>query len=222
MALLAAGEDAKKAGTTSATQDERARSWSRWQKFLSDIELGHDPFLSSFHHPNLRNIIICAFAQALRQAAYSPKHISKLAEGSIRTAVDHVAQTFRSCHWPDPRLDHEGRVALSLSQQYKGYKNGDANSKPQKALPLSIISQLHKSTSTVENLAISQLCTGAFFFAMRSCEYLTTTASEENRRTRILRLRNLCFRSKGRIVQHSSTKLAAADTITITFEFQKS
>ena len=222
MALLAAGEDARKAGSTSATQDERTRSWRRWGEFLKDIDLHHDPFLSSFTDPSHRTTIICAFAQALRDAQFSPKHITRLAEGSIRTTVDHVAQAFRASDRPDPRLDSEGRVALLLSQQYKGYKNRDANSTQQKALPLSVIQQLHKSTNTVENLAVSQLCTGAFFFAMRSCEYLATPKTEENRRTRTLRLRNLCFRVKGQVVPHSSHNITQADTITITFEFQKS
>ena len=100
-------------------------------------------------------------------------------------------------------------MALPLSQQLKGYKNLDSNTKPQKAIPLSIITQLHTSTTTTENLAIAQLCTGAFFFAMQSCEYL-------------LRLRNLSFRTKGALIPHSSPNLSLADTITITFEFQKS
>ena len=100
-------------------------------------------------------------------------------------------------------------MVLPLSQQLKGYKNLDSNTKPQKATPLSIIKQLHTSTTTTENLAIAQLCTGAFFFAMQSCEYL-------------LRLRNLSFRTKGTLIPHSSPNLSLADTITITFEFQKS
>ena len=57
---------------------------------------------------------------------------------------------------------------------------------------------------------------------MRSCEYLTTNIPEENRRTNTLRLRNLRFFIKGRLIPHSSPRLSLADTITITFEFQKS
>ena len=141
MALLSASKDARAHGTTKATQDERARSWRRWRKFLGEIQLPNDPFLSTINEPQHRNTIICAFAQAIREATYSPKHIQQLGEGSVRTAVDHVAQTFRSGHRPDPRLDAEGRMALPLSQQLKGYKNLDSNIKPQKVIPLSIINQ---------------------------------------------------------------------------------
>jgi len=78
------------------------------------------------------------------------------------------------------------------------------------------------NTSTIENIAIAQLAIGAFFFAMRSCEYLRTNIAEEKRRTKTLRVRNIRFFRKGRLVPHTHRSLALADTVSITFEFQKS
>ena len=52
----------------------------------------------------------------------------------------------------------------------------------------------------------------------RSCEYLKTT---EERRTQSLRLRNLVFRRKNKIVPHDDPHLDLADTVTVTFEYQK-
>ena len=59
------------------------------------------------------------------------------------------------------------------------------------------------------------------FFAMRSCEYLHVPASE-TRRTKVLTLHNLRFFQHGKELPHNHSQLHAADTITITFVFQKS
>ena len=68
-------------------------------------------------------------------------------------------------------------------------------------------------------IAFHELANLAFFFAMRSCEYLETKG--EDRRTDPIRLRNLVFRKNNRIVPHNDPNLADADNITVTFEFQK-
>ena len=67
-------------------------------------------------------------------------------------------------------------------------------------------------------IAYHQLTILAYFFAMRSCEYLRTSG---DRRTKPIRLRNMIFRTKNRIVPHDDPNLKLADTITITFEYQK-
>ena len=158
----------------------------------------------------------------MREASFSSAAYTSLAETTVRASVDNVAQTFRANNRPDPRTDDDGKLAFILQQQYKGYKNKDKNVKQQKALPLCVIRQLHRIKSSNENIAIAQLCTAAIFFAMRSCEYLRTNIPEEKRRTNILRLRDLRFFKKGRQLKHSNPHLALADTVTVTFEFQKS
>ena len=222
MALLDAGEVARTNATTSSTQNERTRCWSRWTAFLQQIGLQTDPFLSSFDQPWSRNLILSAFAQAMRQASFSRGPKRTLVEGTVRTAIDYVAQTFRSYHKPDPRLDGGGKTAFIIQQQLRGYRNTDRNAKQQKALPACIIRHLiHRQTST-ENIAVGQLVTGAFFFAMRSCEYLKTNLPEEKRRTKIIRLKDLRFCTKGRARTLTDKNIALSDTISITFEFQKS
>ena len=66
--------------------------------------------------------------------------------------------------------------------------------------------------------AFHELINLAFFFAMRSCEYLVTSGE---RRTHPIRKRNIVFRKRNRIVPHDDPNLAEADTVTVTFEFQK-
>ena len=183
MGLMLAGEAACQEGTTGTTQDERARAWRRWKQFLKTMEIDDDPFLDTFE-PWVRTLLICAFAQSMREATFSRGNVNSLAEGTIRTTIDYVAQAFRSNNRPDPKVDDGGRLSCVLQHQYKGYKNLDKNTKQQKALPLVVLRELAKNKSTVENIALAQLCIGAFFFVMQSCEYLRTIIPQEKRQTK--------------------------------------
>ena len=71
--------------------------------------------------------------------------------------------------------------------------------------------------------AVTQLLILATFFAMRSCEFLQTSHHEESKRTKIIRLKNIIFREKGRTIQHSTniSSLSSAELVLLTFEFQK-
>ena len=73
---------------------------------------------------------------------------------------------------------------------------------------------------TTRNRVIGELTTGALFFGMRSCEYLTVDGP---RKTKILRLRNLrFFHQRQEITKtHKSQSIFTATSISITFEFQK-
>ena len=113
-------------------------------------------------------------------------------------------------------------MSYILQQQYRGYKNLDKNTRQQKALPLIVLWAIAKNRSTFENIALGQLFIGAFFFAMRSCEYLRTNIAEEQRRTKTLCVRNLRFFLKGTKPDYLAFSLPFAATITVTFEFQKS
>ena len=111
---------------------------------------------------------------------------------------------------------------ILLLEKYRGYRNLGKNFKQHKALPLIVIRQLIKTRSSIENIAIAQLCTGAFFFVMRYCEYLCTNIAEEKRRTKTLCIRNLRFFKKGGRLVQSYQNLSLSKTITLTFGLQKS
>ncbi len=66
--------------------------------------------------------------------------------------------------------------------------------------------------------AMCQLFIGAFFFAMRSCEYLKVSGS---RCTKLLTLKNIRIFKCRRELKHSDKFLHLAETVSITFEFQK-
>ena len=130
-----------------------------------------------------------------------------------------MAQTF-PCHFKNnPRLDPDGKHSPILLNQYKSYKNEDPPPKQQKALPGCVLIELHKNRSTERSSAIADLCTGPFFFAMRSCEYLSVTGQE--RKTRQIRLRNIRFFRHNRLTPHSSQDLHLCEFVSVTFEDQK-
>jgi len=67
-------------------------------------------------------------------------------------------------------------------------------------------------------IVFHQLMLLGFFFAMRSCENVKVPGE---RRTHPIRKRNMVFRKGGRILPHLSPRLRLADSIAITFEYQK-
>ena len=210
-------EDARKTAVTGETDKKRAASWNRWLIFLESIELAWDPFLESIKPDDTTTLLAC-FAHTVRQAEYSTSSFQQLASGTVRATVDDVASTFRDHRHPDPRLDEGRKPSRLLSRLYSSYSNKDLPAKQQKAIPPSILQQLQLNTSTNRAIAISQLAIGAWFFAMRSCEYLTVFGE---RKTKRLCLRNLRFFREGREIKHTDRTLPSCDYVSITFEDQK-
>jgi hypothetical protein len=70
----------------------------------------------------------------------------------------------------------------------------------------------------VNKIAMCELFTGAFFFAMHSCEYLKVSGQ---RSTKILTLQNIRFFKGHREIDHSSNKLINSDSVSMTFKFKK-
>ena len=211
-----AAETARSEAVTRGTNADRVRLWNRWKQFLHTIDIPNDPYLLQFTHVHVITIF-CAFAQYIRKAGYSNR-ISNLAEGTVCHTIDNVAQTFREGHQRDPRLDIDGRPSRLLQQQLRGYKNADPPPKHQKALPVCILTSMSLNSSFERSRAIAELSIGAFFFAMRSCEYLQVSGT---RKTKRLTLRNLRFFFQGTELDHRSPLLANADVISITFVDQK-
>ena len=135
--------------------------------------------------------------------------------------MDYVDSSFRDNFRRDPRLGEDGKPSRVLSKQYKGYKNKDPNESQQKALPFCVVKQVLQDQVTAKAQASGHLIVGAMFFAMRSCEYLHAPANE-TRRTKVLNLHNLRFFQHGKALPHNYPQLYTADTIAITFVFQKS
>jgi hypothetical protein len=143
-----------------------------------------------------------------------------LVAGTCRAAIDAVCQAFVSAGWDDPGKDSHGNLAFVLQRQIRGYKNNDPAEQPQKAIPFGLLQKLiYKKTKDPLRLRFQQLVHMAFFFAMRSCEYLKTSGS---RRTQPIRQCDIIFRDQfNRVIPHTDENLHQAESVSITFRFQK-
>jgi len=157
---------------------------------------------------------------ALRQGRYSGKAYDTLASGTIKNTISDVSSTFRENGRPNPTKDDDLQLSFVLQRQFRAFKNKDPKEKQQKAIPVCVIAEIAKRQLTEQQCTISQLTILAFFFAMRSCEYVKVP-QQEKRRTEILRLRNLRFFKNGRLIDHNDPSLEYADCLNVTFEMQK-
>jgi hypothetical protein len=131
-----------------------------------------------------------------------------------------VATTFTSNGRPDPRCIVPGTPSPLLREQIKGYASIDPAAQPQAALPLDFFRyQLEHRTSSPVQIILATLLSGAFFFAMRSCEYLQVSGIE--RKTKLLIVGDIIFHRHGLVLPHSHPSLHLSDTISIVFRFQK-
>ena len=167
-----------------------------------------------------RIIMLGAFAMAVREGRFSGERYEVLVEGTVRGAVSHVVQAFRAAGRQNPTKDDDNELSILLSRQYRAYKNDDPQQKQQKALPFIVLEELAKRQVTELDIALSQLTIGAAFFACRSCEYSVVPKTEE-RRTKLLCLKNIRFFKKGHLISAPSADLEFADSVAVTFEMQK-
>jgi hypothetical protein len=129
-----------------------------------------------------------------------------------------VAQAFKLAVRPDPRLDVDGKLAFILQRQLRGYQSTDPGEKPQVALTGSVLRKFYHLAISSFDKAMCQLFIGAFFFAMRSCEYVKVQGP---RKTKLITIQNIRFFMGNRQIKHSDPALSSADCVSITFEHQK-
>jgi hypothetical protein len=219
--LINTAAAARKEATVEATKTKRSSAFKLWRIFLQRIGLTQYLYLDGFDTFQ-RNILFSAFAHAIRTSALTGRNNKDdLVDGTVNSSLSYVAQTFRANNRADPRLDHDGKSCFLLNEQWRAYKNMDSSRKKQKALPMMVLRKMYELATSKWQQASAWLLIGAIFFAMRSCEYLETNASEMSRRTKILRLKNVVFRKNGKHLHHDDPLLHKADLVIITFEFQK-
>jgi len=129
-----------------------------------------------------------------------------------------VAQTFKLANRPDPRLDADGKFAFLLQRQLRGYRATDPGEVPQAAVTGSVLRKFYQLSISPMDKALCELFIGAFFFAMRSCEYVKVQGP---RKTKLLIVKNIRFFCGNAQLQPSDPKLRLADCVSITFESQK-
>ena len=79
---------------------------------------------------------------------------------------------------------------------------------------------MHNNAISELDRAVAGLCISAIFFCMRSCEY-SKVSNQEDRKTKLLCLRNIFFFKETEQVHHDSPNLESSSLTSITFEDQK-
>ena len=217
MDCLAGADAAREEAVTAATAEKHTLAWRRWTEFLRRVGAGDDVFLDSLSPPD-RTIVLGAFAHSVRQASFSGPRFPRLAASTVRDTVSYVCTTFRHNQRRDPGKDDIGQPSLLLRRQFRGYGQSDPAERPEKAITCRLLREIASVGETEEDRAVGQLTVGAFFFAMRSCEY---SGVNGERRTKLLRIRNIQFYRGRRRMHHNDRSLLSADSVAITFEFQK-
>jgi hypothetical protein len=129
----------------------------------------------------------------------------------MQDAVEGVAQAFIAKQQPDPRLAADGKSVFLLQRQWKGYRNNDPGNKHQKYLPLDLISKMDMRTAETQVMIVfHQLSLFGFFFAMRSC---ANDKVSSDRRTHLIRKRNIAFIKHRKILSQDAPNLDLADTV---------
>ena len=217
VADLAAVELTRQRGVQRSTHENQARAWRRWNEYCLSIGL-NDTYLDGFDkHQRIK--LMGAFAVAMREGRFSGDY-GTLAEGTVRGSISYVVSSFRENGRPNPTKDEDMELGFLLHRLFRTFKSEDPKVEHQKAVPLSVISELWKRQNTETEKALAQLTVAAYFFACRSCEYLKVP-QDEKRRTEILKLRNIRFFKDGRQVHAPSPNLHLSDSVSLTFEMQK-
>ena len=171
LSLLAQSFIDQSEGVSCRTNSKQLGAFDRWRQFIEGCGL-QDEFLDKFTKKE-RTCILSAFATSVRRNEYGKTNKTQLCKGTVSSTISHVCTTFRTNLRNDPSLEESGIKSIFLQRQMKGYKDGDPGIKHQKALPLLVFRTMKRDKLLKINVAIAQLCEGAFFFAMRSCEYST-------------------------------------------------
>jgi hypothetical protein len=144
---------------------------------------------------------------------------------TVRDAAGHLAATFRHNLEPSPfHLEGSTRVLPSIRCLFQSFNSVDPPSNRQRAVTPKLLRKLFEFANTGHQSptyahAADIIC-GAFFFAMRSCEYCLTATPG---RTKMITLSGILFRSSSnKKLAHSDPRLAQkAEYVTITFVDQK-
>jgi hypothetical protein len=152
-----------------STHENQAWAWQRWNEYCESIGL-MGVYLDNFLR-NKRIKLMGAFVMAMCKGQFLGDY-GTLAEGTVRSAILYVVLTFRENRRTNPNKEEDMELGWILHRLFRAFKNEDPKIAQQKAVPISVISELWKRQNTKTEKVLAQLTVAAYFFACRSCEYL--------------------------------------------------
>jgi hypothetical protein len=217
-----------------AAHERRDRHWRRWKEFLRDWGLVSDPYLDTVPNDGERVLLARGFILRHRTFDFDPEgraaaeREKPMVSSTIRDAISSVASAFRQRGRSSPfhiqnGVNDAGSIHPKVRALLKGFESLDLPpAKQQKAVTPALLRDLYsmagKMTTCSQHTA--DLILGAYFFAMRACEFCET---ERPGKTKKLTPRNVTFRdASSRLVSNTDPELAAkAAFVTICFVDQK-
>jgi hypothetical protein len=147
---------------------------------------------------------------------------------TVRDAASNLAAAFRSNFEQSPfHVEGSAQLLPTVRTLLKAFDNDDPPPQRQKAVTPKLLRKFYQLlASGPKNRRVSayahtaDLVLGAFFFAMRSCEYTKTARPG---RTKRIRMGGIVFRTRSRrvLLLTDPDLLKLADYVTIIFEDQK-
>ncbi len=178
------------------------KAWRRLKDHCSSIGIKDDLFLTNFTRDQ-QTRLIGAFAMAVQEARFSGPFTKRLAASTVKDTLQYQCAAFLKSGNSNPTFDKDHQLALLLQQQFRAFKNADPAENHQKAIPMSVISEINKRNSSALKRATAQLVTITIFFAMCSCEYLKVQKANQQR-MEIIRLRHICFFEGTELLEHNN------------------
>ena len=195
--------------------------------------MGDDPFLDSVPGDREQLILARGFLMSCRmfnfdrQGKLTTERAKPMVSSSLRDAVGSVASAFRERGRPSPfhipnGIHGQGSIHPKIKSILIGMEKKDPLPNRQKALTPAFLIDMHNFVQDLgkEWQHTSDLIRGAYFFAMRACEFCKT---ESPGRTRRLTLENITFRGQdNKVIDHKDPRLAEkSEFVTICFVDQK-
>ena len=185
-------------------------------------------------HDNEGELVIRSFLALYRVARWSPegallgKRPRPVVSSTVRDAASNLAAAFRGNFERSPfHVKGSAQLLPTVRTLLKAFDNADPPPQRQKAITPKLLRKFYQLlASGPKNSRVSayahtaDLVLGAFFFAMRSCEYTKTARPG---RTKRVRMGCIVFRTLSRRVLKLTDPdlLNVADYVTIVFEDQK-
>jgi hypothetical protein len=195
--------------------------------------LASNPFLIGLQHRDVE-FVLRSFLSLYRMASWSKsgallgKRPRPVVSKTVRDAASNLASAFRSNFLQSPfHIEGSSQLLPTVRTLLKAFVNTDPPPNRQKAITPKLLKQLFKLLTHDTNSSrppayahTADLVLGAYFYAMRSCEYTKTPTPGKTKR---VSMGCLVFRTKSR----QALKLTDPDLltlghyVTIVFEDQK-
>jgi hypothetical protein len=207
------------------------RVWRRWRSYCDTAGLSDDYLLTKLPDET-KHLLLRSFLGLYRTGKWSVsgrlegRHPQPLVAGTIKAAAGCLASSFRDNLKPSPfHLAGSQNLHPTFKALFRAFENVDPPTKRQKAMTPKLLrkpleASSHSSLVDTAPAVAADLVIGAFFFAMRSCEYSKPATPGQ---TKCIDLDGLIFRSTSNtVIDHNDADpLTKAEYVTVTFVNQK-